>query len=122
MVLSSELIKDIGQRGGMAKLTSQALGLRDKPILLVAAAKYGLKKTDEEGYAFVQRHLLRSNENTLLFFLLLKYFMMLKSRTLITLLYFYIIFDLNISTSPLLLTKYAPIIGKKTYSFTSQVE
>ena len=77
--------------------------------------------TDEEGYAFVLRHLLRSNENTFLFFLLLKYFMMLKSRTLITLVYYYIIFDLNISTSPSLLTKDSPIIEKKNYSFTSQV-
>ena len=55
-------------------------------------------------------------------FLLLKYFMMLKSRTLITLVYYYIIFYLNISTSPLFLTKYAPIIEKKTYSFRSQVK
>ena len=69
--------------------------------------------TDEAGYGFVLGHLLRSNENTLLFFLLLKYFMMLKSRTLITLVYYYIIFYLNISTSPLLLTIYAPIIEKK---------
>ena len=67
---------------------------------------------DEAGYGFVLRHLLRSNENTLLFFRLLKYFMMLKSRTLITLVYYYIIFYLNISTSSLFLTIYAPIIEK----------
>lgn len=68
-------------------------------ILLVAAAKYGLKNTDEEGYAFVLSHLLRSNENTLFFFLLLKYSVMrLKPRILITLIFYYIIFDPNIST------------------------
>ena len=66
---------------------------------------------------FVLRHLLRSNENTLLFFLLLKYFMMLKSRTLITLVYYYIIFYLNISTSPLFLTIYALIIEKKLFFY-----
>ena len=36
--------------------------------------------------------------------------------------YYYIIFDLNISTSPLFLTKDSPVIEKKTYSFTSQVK
>lgn len=73
--------------------------------------------TDEAGYGFVLRHLLRSNENTLLFFPLLKYFMMLKSRTLITLVYYYIIFYLNISTSPLFLTIYALIIEKKLFFY-----
>lgn len=42
---------------------------------------------------------------------------MLKSRTLITLVYYYIIFYLNISTSPLFLTIYALIIEKKLFFY-----
>ena len=38
LVLSSELIKNIGQRGGVAKLTSQALGLRDEPNVLYSTS------------------------------------------------------------------------------------
>ena len=72
--------------------------------------------TDEAGYGFVLRHLLRSNENTLLFFSVITILYDVKIKNINyynAIVYYYIIFYLNISTSPLFLTIYAQIIEKK---------
>lgn len=70
--------------------------------------------TDEAGYGFVLRHLLRSNENTLLFFSVITILYDVKIKNINNaIVYYYIIFYLNISTSPLFLTIYAQIIEKK---------